>query len=185
MQATTHARGLRRCLSRVWLHSRRCAAAPQRWAAAAAGGGGEGRQIAPPDVPQLARLAHIALTEEEVGGAAARAHRSSAAGQHRRCKPVSCGSSAARAFTHLPARPQGPPPGLTPPVRSHTAGQGLGPQDRGHRGVVWAAAGGGRGGRAARAAGRGGGRQLPAARRAARLRAQVGGAGRRCCLCLG
>lgn len=76
-----------RALTRLPLDAARSAAAaathaqrlqpPCRAAATSAdgsgGGGASGRQIAPPDVRELARMAHIAVTDEEVGAAVRRA----------------------------------------------------------------------------------------------------------------
>jgi Asp-tRNA(Asn)/Glu-tRNA(Gln) amidotransferase C subunit len=59
------ARGVKQCVNRLWMHGRRGFGATQRSTAQAASTGGESRQIQPPDVPELARLAHIAVTDAE------------------------------------------------------------------------------------------------------------------------
>lgn len=93
-----------------WVQSRQpCAAVQQRLMASQATGG-EGRQIQPPDVPELARLAHIAVTEEEVGPWLAVAGRGErillCAGHAHRLHPLSSvttpGSSQVSAPPHPP-----------------------------------------------------------------------------------
>lgn len=148
----TAARGLRQCISRVLGHNRQAgrqaaAAAQRQLVQAAASSSGEAKPlVAPPDVPDLARLAHIAVTEEEVRGPLVLGLL---------CRDRGKGlvpGYRLRSPLLSPAVPASPLTTHAAHVTCAPAGQGLDAQDRGHRGVVWAAAGGGCGGRAAGAA---------------------------------
>ncbi len=95
---------------------------PCRAAASAAdggSGGGSGRQIAPPDVRELARMAHIAVTDEEVGQAGCGLAQPQA-GNHE-----SCDAWPRRRLRHSAACLDT----CRPLAFTTLAGGGLGPQD--------------------------------------------------------